>query len=281
MKRHNDIPTAHNIPPKIARHEPIPNIIDPTENEQFLQDIQQQELTDMFSSQFGHGLTQFLPPTGPVCEVCGKVFAALKNLKQHQRTIHEKTTPSFSCTECDYTTPRKSNFNRHMKRHNDIPTAHNIPPKIARHEPIPNIIDPTENEQFLQDIQQQELTDMFSSQFGHGLTQFLPPTGPVCEVCGKVFAALKNLKQHQRTIHEKTTPSFSCTECDYTTPRKSNFNRHMKRHNDIPTAHNIPPKIARHEPFQTSSIPPKMNNFYKISSNRNSLICSVANLAMD
>ena len=72
--------------------------------------------------------------------------------------------PSFSCTECDYTTPRKSNFNRHMKRHNDIPTAHNIPPKTARHEPIPNIIDPTENDQFLQDIQQQELTDMFSSQ---------------------------------------------------------------------------------------------------------------------
>ena len=61
MKRHNDIPTAHNIPPKIARHEPIPNIIDPTENEQFLQDIQQQELTDMFSSQFGHGLTQMTP----------------------------------------------------------------------------------------------------------------------------------------------------------------------------------------------------------------------------
>ena len=61
MKRHNDIPTAHNVPPKIARHEPIPNIIDPTENEQFLQDIQQQELTDMFSSQFGHGLTQMIP----------------------------------------------------------------------------------------------------------------------------------------------------------------------------------------------------------------------------
>ena len=61
MKRHNDIPTAHNIPPKIARHEPIPNIIEPTENEQFLSDIQQQELTDMFSGQFGYELTQMTP----------------------------------------------------------------------------------------------------------------------------------------------------------------------------------------------------------------------------
>ena len=60
-KRHNDIPTAHNIPPKIARHEPIPNIIDPTENDEFLSDIQQRELTDMFSSQFGYGVTQTTP----------------------------------------------------------------------------------------------------------------------------------------------------------------------------------------------------------------------------
>ena len=61
MKRHNDIPTAQIPPPKIARHELIPNIIDPTENEQFLQNIQQQELTDMFSNQFGYGLTQATP----------------------------------------------------------------------------------------------------------------------------------------------------------------------------------------------------------------------------
>ena len=61
MKRHNVTAPVYNVPPKIARLEPIPNIVDPTENEQFLQDIQQQEMQDMFSSQFGHGLTQMTP----------------------------------------------------------------------------------------------------------------------------------------------------------------------------------------------------------------------------
>ena len=82
----------------------------------------------------------------------------------------------FSCSECDYTTPRKSNFNRHMKRHNDIAPDHNIPPKIARHEPIPNIIEPTENDEFLSDIHQQKMQDMFepNTQVGFGITRITP-----------------------------------------------------------------------------------------------------------
>ena len=56
------------------------------------------------------------------------------------------------CSECDYTTPRKSNFNHHLKRHNDIPVAQILPPKIAHREPILNIIEPTENDRFLRDI---------------------------------------------------------------------------------------------------------------------------------
>ena len=83
----------------------------------------------------------------------------------------------FSCSECEYRTPRKSSLNRHMrKRHNNVVPDHNIPPKIARHEPIPNIIDPTENEQFLQDIEQQEMQNMLdrNTQVGFGITQITP-----------------------------------------------------------------------------------------------------------
>ena len=62
MKRHNDIAPDHNIPPKIACHEPILNIIEPTENDQFLSDIEQQELTGMLNTQAGLGLSQ-MPST--------------------------------------------------------------------------------------------------------------------------------------------------------------------------------------------------------------------------
>ena len=85
--------------------------------------------------------------------------------------------PSFSCAECDYSTSRQDNLQKHIrKRHNAVPD-HNIPPKIACNEPIPNIINPTENEQFLQDIQQQELTDMLNTQVGLDLSQ-MPSTPP-------------------------------------------------------------------------------------------------------
>ena len=96
----------------------------------------------------------------------------MHNLVRHRGTIHEKSSTSFSCTQCDYTILQKSNLKRHIrKRHNDIPAAQIPPPKIARHEPIPNIINPTENEQFLQDIEHQELTDMLNTQVGLGLSQ--------------------------------------------------------------------------------------------------------------
>ena len=105
-----------------------------------------------------------------VCEICGKVFTQLKNLKQHQRSIHEKST-LFSCIECDYTTPLKSNLQRHAKRHTHL--TPNLPPKIAHLEPIPNIIDPPANDHLLEQIENQEIETMFeqNTQVGFGITQ--------------------------------------------------------------------------------------------------------------
>ena len=47
----------------MACHEPIPNISDPTENEQFLQDIEQQEIQNMLeqNTQVGFGIMQITP----------------------------------------------------------------------------------------------------------------------------------------------------------------------------------------------------------------------------
>ena len=75
------------------------------------------------------------------------------------------------CTKCNYCTCRKHDLKRHIKRHNDIPAAQILPPKIAHREPILNIIKPTKNDRFFIDIQQQELTDMLNNQTGLGLSQ--------------------------------------------------------------------------------------------------------------
>ena len=77
----------------------------------------------------------------------------------------------FSCIECDYTTPRKSNLKRHAKRH--TPLTPNLPPKIARHDPFPNIIEPPVNDHLLEQLENQEIESMFeqNSQVGFGITQ--------------------------------------------------------------------------------------------------------------
>ena len=100
----------------------------------------------------------FLSPR-PVCEICGKVFTNNQNLNRHRRTIHEKSNV-FSCSQCDYTAPQKSNFKRHAKRH--TPLTPNLPPKIACHDPFPNIIDPPANDHLLEQLENQEIQSMFN-----------------------------------------------------------------------------------------------------------------------
>ena len=61
MKRHPSPPLTPNLPPKVARRNPIPNIIDPPTNDHLLEQIEQQEFKDMLSSQVGFGVTQLTP----------------------------------------------------------------------------------------------------------------------------------------------------------------------------------------------------------------------------
>ena len=117
--------------------------------------------------------------TGPVCQTCGKVFSNDRNLKQHQHSIHKKST-LFSCAQCDYTTPLKSNLNRHTKRHSKTHLTSNLPPKIACREPIPNIIDPPANDHLLEQLENQEIESMFeqNTQRGFGITQMTEQIRP-------------------------------------------------------------------------------------------------------
>ena len=79
------------------------------------------------------------------------------------------------------------------------------------------------------------------------------PTGPVCEICQKAFSNLGNLNRHVRNIHEKSSTSFSCNDCDYSTPRKSDLEPHLKRHTETSFNPNSPHKVARHEPDSSTN----------------------------
>ena len=83
----------------------------------------------------------------------------------------------FSCTQCDYFTSRKYDLKRHAKRHSNVPSTANLPPKIARREPFPNIIEPPANDNLLQDIENHEIQTLLdqNSQVGFGITQMTSP----------------------------------------------------------------------------------------------------------
>ena len=98
--------------------------------------------------------------------------------------------PRFLAASLTTQLPEKSNFNHHMrKRHNDLPATQILPPKIACHEPIPNNIDPTKNEQFLQDIGQQEIQNMLEqdTQVRFGITQITPTNENILQELGRLF----------------------------------------------------------------------------------------------
>ena len=77
---------------------------------------------------------------------------------------------------------------KHVKRrHTNTPAAPNLPPKIAHLDPMPNIIDPPTNDYLLQDIEQQEMSDMLSTQAGFGVSQMTPADENILEEVRNFF----------------------------------------------------------------------------------------------
>ena len=135
------------------------------------------------------------------CELCEKSFTHQKDPLRHQRTIHGEK--SFECPLCPYKTVRKDKLVSHQKVHTKTSSDQalngecknetkaqlsskpkesqqpsNLKRKIShqlsvRHSKYPrqeNIIDPVDNDQFLNDIEKQENQNHafieFSKQYG-------------------------------------------------------------------------------------------------------------------
>ena len=80
--------------------------------------------------------------------------------------------------DCDYSSSRQDNLNKHIKKkHSYAPSVHNIPPKIACHEPIPNIIEPPADDHLLVQLENHEIQTSLeqNSQVSFGITQMTSP----------------------------------------------------------------------------------------------------------
>ena len=136
--------------------------------------------------------------------------------KSNINVLFMKNQFLFSCAQCDHTTPLKSNLNRHTKRHSKTHLTSNLPPKIARREPLPNIIDPPANDHLLEQLENQEIQSMFeqNTQRGFGIFQMTAADTTLPDEIQQFFRDERpwGTDRNLRQVYVKTFPRICDSE---------------------------------------------------------------------
>ncbi|XP_065363907.1 gastrula zinc finger protein XlCGF26.1-like [Calliphora vicina] len=170
-------------------------------------------------------------PYRHVCEECGKIFAKLHTLKEHQYRHGPKELYPFQCNECDKAFVGQRTLHEHMLRHAGIKNfecphcgakkttkkelrSHMNSHTKERQYPCPNcpmIFYRSSNRRIHIDVVHQ------------GIRRF------ACRFCDQTFGKGDNLKNHE-LIHTGEKP-HACTECGKRFVQRVSLRSHMKTHN--------------------------------------------------
>ena len=192
-----------------------------------------------------------------VCTTCGKSFSFLESLKTHESTVHsgEVSCPKcdkklrsieslkihekkgckhremgtlLNCSECPYTTDKKSNLVQHQrhKHSNEEPYGCSFCGRmfksrgqLTKHEMTHSGEKPHQCSQCGQKFLRADY--LRNHERTHGDVKPF-----VCGTCGKKFKRPDALRKHER-LHTGVKP-FSCSKCEKIFGRKDNKNTHEK-----------------------------------------------------
>ncbi|KAK7481719.1 hypothetical protein BaRGS_00027092 [Batillaria attramentaria] len=148
--------------------------------------------------------------TSKVCHICNRVFANSKCLKKHVEAVHSKVKP-YVCQYCDHTTARKAMMELHLRTHTgEKPFKCDVCPYATG-----------------------DHNSLRRHKMRHtGQRQYK------CQLCSYTCIQTISLKTHMRNKHPNAEGIHICPYCKFRTVNKRIYNNHMSDHRNglIPTA---------------------------------------------
>ncbi|XP_068014231.1 telomere zinc finger-associated protein isoform X2 [Melanerpes formicivorus] len=167
-----------------------------------------------------------------VCEECGHRASSRNGLQMHIKAKHRNERP-YICEFCHHAFTQKANLNMHLRTHTgEKPFQCHLCGKTFRTQASLDKHNRTHTGErpFGCEFCEQRFTEK-GPLLRHVASRHQEGRPHFCQICGKTFKAVEQLRVHVR--RHKGVRKFECSECGYKFTRQAHLRRHMEIHDRV------------------------------------------------